>query len=114
MRPESSFFIIICISPWAYLVAGVLESLSAMAHAHLEIGVASPFLVRFPLYKKIGHVDCVAALIVYPTPTYHAIAKPTSDCVTRNWCQDRSRWDPQAPGAVRYRYDRVSLMPRLN
>ncbi len=31
----------------AFLVAGVLESLSAMAHSHLEIGVASPFLVRF-------------------------------------------------------------------
>ena len=27
------------------IVAGVLESLSAMAHSHLEIGVASPFLV---------------------------------------------------------------------
>ena len=27
------------------IVAGVLESLSALAHAHLEIGVASPFLV---------------------------------------------------------------------
>jgi alpha-aminoadipic semialdehyde synthase len=27
-------------------VAGALESLSAMAHAHLELGVASPFLVR--------------------------------------------------------------------
>jgi hypothetical protein len=25
-------------------VAGVLESLSALAHAHLELGVASPFL----------------------------------------------------------------------
>ena len=30
-------------------VAGALESLSALAHAHLEIGVASPFLVS--LYK---------------------------------------------------------------
>ncbi|KAF8639309.1 hypothetical protein AX17_001590 [Amanita inopinata Kibby_2008] len=29
---------------WFAGVAGVLESLSAMAHAHLEIGVASPFL----------------------------------------------------------------------
>ena len=28
-----------------HLVAGVLESLSSMAHAHLELGVASPFLV---------------------------------------------------------------------
>lgn len=27
------------------LVAGALESLSAMAQAHLEIGIASPFLV---------------------------------------------------------------------
>lgn len=27
------------------LVAGALESLSALAHAHLELGVASPFLV---------------------------------------------------------------------
>lgn len=27
------------------IVAGVLESLSALAHAHLELGVASPFLV---------------------------------------------------------------------
>ena len=31
------------------LVAGVLESLSAMAHSHLENGVASPFLVRFSI-----------------------------------------------------------------
>ncbi|KAJ7696052.1 Saccharopine dehydrogenase-domain-containing protein [Mycena rosella] len=29
---------------WFAGVAGVLESLSAMAHAHLEIGVASPFI----------------------------------------------------------------------
>ncbi|TFK68903.1 hypothetical protein BDN72DRAFT_888403 [Pluteus cervinus] len=29
---------------WFAGVAGVLESLSAMAHAHLEIGIASPFL----------------------------------------------------------------------
>ncbi|KAF9446416.1 hypothetical protein P691DRAFT_783738 [Macrolepiota fuliginosa MF-IS2] len=29
---------------WFAGVAGVLESLSAMAHAHLELGVASPFL----------------------------------------------------------------------
>ena len=29
----------------SYLVAGVLESLSAMAHSHLENGIASPFLV---------------------------------------------------------------------
>ena len=28
------------------LVAGALEALCAMAHAHLELGVASPFLVR--------------------------------------------------------------------
>lgn len=28
-----------------FLVAGALESLSALAHAHLELGVASPFLV---------------------------------------------------------------------
>jgi alpha-aminoadipic semialdehyde synthase len=27
------------------IVAGVLESLSAMAHSHLENGIASPFLV---------------------------------------------------------------------
>jgi len=27
------------------VAAGVLESLSAMAHAHLELGIASPFLV---------------------------------------------------------------------
>lgn len=27
------------------IVAGVLESLSALAHAHLELGVTSPFLV---------------------------------------------------------------------
>lgn len=27
------------------VVAGALESLSALAHAHLELGVASPFLV---------------------------------------------------------------------
>ena len=32
------------------IVAGVLESLSAMAHSHLEIGVASPFLVSAFLY----------------------------------------------------------------
>ncbi|KAK7048252.1 mitochondrial alpha-aminoadipic semialdehyde synthase [Favolaschia claudopus] len=30
---------------WFAGVAGVLESLSAMAHSHLEIGVASPFIV---------------------------------------------------------------------
>ncbi|KXN92623.1 Alpha-aminoadipic semialdehyde synthase [Leucoagaricus sp. SymC.cos] len=29
---------------WFAGVAGVLESLSAMAHAHLELGIASPFL----------------------------------------------------------------------
>jgi hypothetical protein len=28
-----------------FLVAGVLEALSAMAHKHLERGFASPFLV---------------------------------------------------------------------
>lgn len=33
-------------------VAGALESLSALAHAHLELGVASPFLVR-PLYLSL-------------------------------------------------------------
>lgn len=30
------------------VAAGVLESLSAMAHAHLELGIASPFLVSMP------------------------------------------------------------------
>lgn len=33
------------------IVAGVLESLSAMAHSHLEIGVASPFIVRLSAYS---------------------------------------------------------------
>jgi len=33
----------------AFLVAGALEALSAMAHKHLQGGVASPFLVSTPL-----------------------------------------------------------------
>ena len=31
---------------WFITVAGTLESLAAMAHCHLDHGVASPFLVR--------------------------------------------------------------------
>lgn len=33
-----------------FTVAGVLESFSSMAHSHLEIGIASPFLVSCSLY----------------------------------------------------------------
>lgn len=46
-----------------FLVAGVLESLSAMAHAHLELGIASPFLVSscsFPPSKALACISLVA------------------------------------------------------
>lgn len=48
--PQSSCFLVlltwILIGHWTFrIVAGVLESLSAMAQAHLELGIASPFLV---------------------------------------------------------------------
>ena len=37
------------------LVAGTLEALSAMAHKHLQLGVASPFLVSVCLtYRSVG------------------------------------------------------------
>lgn len=40
-------------SDTTYTVAGVLESLSAMAVSHLEIGIASPFLVSVALHFPV-------------------------------------------------------------
>jgi hypothetical protein len=46
---------------YAKLVAGAIESLSAMAHAHLELGVASPFLVCYeiPVTFRYGTNACI-------------------------------------------------------
>lgn len=52
-------------------VAGTLESLCAMAHAHLELGVASPFLVSFCL-TCLSSSDVYAPFRQYtPRPHTH-------------------------------------------
>jgi alpha-aminoadipic semialdehyde synthase len=52
-----------------FLVAGTLEALSAMAHKHLERGVASPFLVRSHPGPVCLGTD--AALSIQYTPRPH-------------------------------------------
>ncbi len=44
VSPKPSFTCWLTCAP-SFAVAGALEALCAMAHAHLELGVASPFLV---------------------------------------------------------------------
>jgi hypothetical protein len=60
---------------WFAGVAGVLESLAAMAHHHLESGIASPFLVRpFLLYLHVLLKFTLHGFPAHPSPvhvTYH-------------------------------------------
>jgi hypothetical protein len=44
------------------IVAGVLESLSALAHAHFELGVTSPFLVSAVIRPLLRAILTLASL----------------------------------------------------
>jgi hypothetical protein len=63
------------------VVAGVLESLSAMAHSHLEIGVASPFIVRLS-----GHFACCRPefFLVHTAASHPSITGSATDISERN------------------------------
>ena len=53
-----------------FLVAGTLEALSAMAHKHLQLGVASPFLVSIHLIHRYSELirNCLYSIPPGPTP----------------------------------------------
>jgi len=66
---------------WFAGAAGVLESLAAMAQHHLEMGIASPFLVRsFSLYRPVPPAYSSPA---YPSPVYPTYHRKTPRIVTR-------------------------------
>jgi len=58
-------------------VAGALESFSAMAHSHLELGVASPFLASFAHFFGILR-NPQLSLSVYPSSAHASLL----NCVT--------------------------------
>jgi alpha-aminoadipic semialdehyde synthase len=85
-------------------VAGVLESLSSMAHSHLEIGVASPFLVRTSLY--ICTFISLSPSVYTSAPHITVFERITCN---PSWNRHlyRSEWHSSPAGPIYLRIDRV-------
>ena len=91
-------------------VAGALEALCAMAHAHLELGVASPFLVSSYLETLLLSVELIMwdpSISVYPKTTYPAFSSiytiHFAGCRRGTYCLRRYAQEPGAFSHWRYR-----------
>lgn len=90
-------------------VAGTLESLCAMAHAHLELGVASPFLVSFCLTCLSSNDVLCAISAVYTTSSYASLTGFNSRDFERSWRSHSIRWSTQKSWPDSARRNRVSI-----
>lgn len=94
-----------------YTVAGALESFCALAHAHLELGVSTPFLVRFRIDSSRSNLMLREYDVhtVYSPSTYSSfISIYTRSLEERGQHADYIRRHAEEPGSDSDRCYRVS------
>jgi alpha-aminoadipic semialdehyde synthase len=75
---------------WFAGAAGVLESLASMAQHHLELGIASPFLVCSSLLYL--HVPRAYSSPAHPSPVYPPYHRETPRIVAPYRVFDFTKW----------------------